>query len=348
MIRLDEIAKRVGVSRATVSRAINGSPLVNRKTADKIRQAMDEMGFDRTALRPGPRSRPADKQQLRIGTLALVVLGATGDVLHDPGMATVIEAAQLATRKRGINLILDEMSSPAEIPLCVRKKQVDGVLLFAHPDFKDIRDEYSRRIAQLIPAVQLLGPAHSVPEIDHISVNDITVGDLAFQTLLGEGCQSMVVVQKRTVFHEALFVRGRAFLDRCRDEGIPARVLAAPVEERDPAGYWPQPATILSSLDDLPNCVADLPAPTGIFLTIQNQTREVNSTLSKAGLLRDNRCRLLVAGNTPAYVGHITPKPLTIEIPFHKILAIAVDRLIYCVCHRPPEGLTFLVPPHLL
>jgi DNA-binding LacI/PurR family transcriptional regulator len=345
-IRLDEIARRVGVSRATVSRAINGSTLVSPKTAAKVRAAMDELGFDRTALRSGPKPCPLEEQRPRIGSIALIVVGSTADVLREPAMSRVIHEAQTVAKSRGLTLILDEMLSPDAIPLCVQRNQVDGVLLLG-PANAPVGLQCIEALQKVIPGVHLLGPEHQTRGIDHVSVNDVEVGALAFRTLVDKGCRSMAIINTQSHFHEALLVRGRAFSDRCREAGIPVKVIAPPTGGRDPSQYWPQPSATLTDPGELPKLLGDLPSPTGIFLVIDHEAPAVHAVLSKAGLLLKNRCHLLVAGATPAYLDRLKPRPLVLDIPFRSILGIAVDRLIYAALHRPPEGLTFLVVPRL-
>ncbi|MFZ4682378.1 MAG: LacI family DNA-binding transcriptional regulator, partial [Terrimicrobiaceae bacterium] len=45
-----EIAKRVGCSHATVSRALAGSPLISAATREKVRRVADELGYQRNAV----------------------------------------------------------------------------------------------------------------------------------------------------------------------------------------------------------------------------------------------------------------------------------------------------------
>ena len=43
-IKLEDVARRLGVSKATVSLALNGSPRVNERTRERVLAAAREMG----------------------------------------------------------------------------------------------------------------------------------------------------------------------------------------------------------------------------------------------------------------------------------------------------------------
>lgn len=124
-----DVAREAGVSRATVSRVINGVPNVNGETVALIRQTMEKMGYMRMAIRPGPKPRLQHPSRLRTGAIALVTIGGSGDLFREPTMASVIDQIQATCRKHHLSLLLDQMSSPEQLPLCVQARRVDGVLL---------------------------------------------------------------------------------------------------------------------------------------------------------------------------------------------------------------------------
>lgn len=50
-----DVAKRAGVSPATVSRVLNGSSLVTPETKQKVLAIADQLGYSLAARRPGPK-----------------------------------------------------------------------------------------------------------------------------------------------------------------------------------------------------------------------------------------------------------------------------------------------------
>src|ERR1700685_1934681 len=55
--RLAEVAKKVGVSEATVSRVLNGKPGVSQTTRDAVLTALDVLGYERPTQMRGERAR---------------------------------------------------------------------------------------------------------------------------------------------------------------------------------------------------------------------------------------------------------------------------------------------------
>src|SRR5260370_39368660 len=57
--RLAEVAKKVGVSEATVSRVLNGKPGVSEATRQAVLTALDVLGYERPTQLRGQRARLA-------------------------------------------------------------------------------------------------------------------------------------------------------------------------------------------------------------------------------------------------------------------------------------------------
>ncbi|NEE46916.1 LacI family DNA-binding transcriptional regulator, partial [Streptomyces sp. SID8455] len=55
--RLAQVAKKVGVSEATVSRVLNGKPGVSRTTRQSVLTALDVLGYERPTQLRGERAR---------------------------------------------------------------------------------------------------------------------------------------------------------------------------------------------------------------------------------------------------------------------------------------------------
>ena len=55
--RLAEVATKVGVSEATVSRVLNGKPGVSQATRDAVLTALDVLGYERPSKLRGERGR---------------------------------------------------------------------------------------------------------------------------------------------------------------------------------------------------------------------------------------------------------------------------------------------------
>ena len=346
---LDDVAREAGVSRATVSRVVNGSPSVDAKTVAAVRQTMDRMGYVRPAVRPGPRPRISHPSQLRVGAIALVIIGGSRNLMQEPTMALVIDRIQVACRKRQVNLILEQMDSPDQVPHCVQNRQVDGALIMVSG-----RPDYLRacihKVAGLVPVVYFFAPGHPVSGVDHVSVNDVAIGSLAFHTLKDAGCKSFVVMSNQESFLEALLVRGRAFLDRVAVEGLAGTAYIMAAGNTDIGRFWPMPLTVIDKPEALVERlrVQATAGTVGLFVTLETQVRPIHQALERHGLISSGAVRMIVAGSTPFYVEDLSPAPQLISLEFGEIINIAVERLIHRAVSLPAGVLTFLIPPKLV
>ena len=345
-MNISDIAREAGVSRATVSRVMNGSSLVKAKTAALVRETVSRLGYVRPAVRPGPKPRAASASRLRTSSIALIAIGDTRNLFQEPIMAHVIEELQKTCRERQMNLLLDQMSSPDQIPLCVETRQIDGAILMVSGRHA-LRRECITKLASLLPSVHLFTPGHPLSTVDHITVNDVAVGDMAFRNLQDANCKSFAMVNANTEFLEALHVRGRAFTDRANEAHMPVHFFAAKENAAEPSAYWPQPLTVFEDFQTVAKTIRQLPAPVGVFLTLESAAPALHEALKAEGLLNDAHCKLLIAGTTPHYVKNLEPPPTLISLSFHQIINVAVDRLLHRAQNMPAQALTFLVPPHL-
>lgn len=351
-IRIEDVAKEAGVSRATVSRVINGSDAVKSRTTDHVLKVMSRLGYSPTAKRPGPKPKNLHPSRLRMGTIALITIGGTGELLQEPTMAMVVECIRAECRKRQLNLLLDQVTAPGQVPLCVQTQQIDGaILMLSH--YVDYQREVISELSSLVPCVHLFSPGHPVPTVDHASVNDVAIGALAFRHLRDLGCRSFVSVYTRNDMHEALIVRARAFLDRAQNNGFEGHALVMKMASGSASRVWPQPVSEFDGMQSLHGTVqelqAQLPGPVGYFLTVDSGAPRLHEALERDSLLRSGRVHLVVAGTTPYFVRDLEPIPTLIDLRFPELVCIAMDRLVQRALQQAPEGrVTLLLPPTIL
>jgi DNA-binding LacI/PurR family transcriptional regulator len=261
-------------------------------------------------------------------------------------MAILVEELQNACRKRQLNLILDQMISPEQVPLSVLSRQIDGAILMEFGPTQNLRACISR-MAGLVPSVHLFAPGHPVEKIDHVTVNDVAIGSLAFELLAEAKCRCFWVVHHRDYFHEALIVRGRAMLDRAGRAGCEARTWARPVVQGSAHQFWPEPVTEFSDLSEVAEACRTAEGPVGIFMTLEQGATELAAHLEKDHLLTEDKVKMVIAGNHPSLISGLPEKVQVIDLDFSELIHTALDRLLYRAKHLPSHTLTFLVPPRL-
>src|SRR4051812_12586613 len=84
------VAKRAGVSVATVSRVLNDLPNVRAETARQVRDAIEQVGYKPPRVKRGPKtgmSRAGGPARVRTGQIAVLTLGSGAHWLELPVMA---------------------------------------------------------------------------------------------------------------------------------------------------------------------------------------------------------------------------------------------------------------------
>lgn len=144
MIKLKDIAESCGVSVSTVSRALNGNPLISPEVAEKIRTAAREMGYQPNEV---ARSLKTNRSRM-IGILY------ESDMDH-PFFSGLLEALRSSAEKRGYDLVLlsrsrrEDCSDTADLAL---GRRMDGVIVV----YADItEDGLDRLMRNQIPVVSV-------------------------------------------------------------------------------------------------------------------------------------------------------------------------------------------------
>jgi DNA-binding LacI/PurR family transcriptional regulator len=125
---LEAVAARAGVSRATVSRVVNGSATVNAQIRDAVLRAVDELGYV-------PNSAARSLVTQRTDSIGLVVSEPAARVFSDdPFFSIVVRTVSQELENAGKQLVLMLASSAAgqaRVERYVAGGHVDGVILLS-------------------------------------------------------------------------------------------------------------------------------------------------------------------------------------------------------------------------
>jgi DNA-binding LacI/PurR family transcriptional regulator len=119
---LDDVAARCGVSYQTVSRVVNGSPLVAEPTRIRVLKAIGELNY-----RPNLAAR-------RLATRRSSLIGMIGSHMTYYGPAQVMVSIEETAKRQGYNLIFSGVENPGEAELLAAiddlcEQQVDGLVI---------------------------------------------------------------------------------------------------------------------------------------------------------------------------------------------------------------------------
>jgi DNA-binding LacI/PurR family transcriptional regulator len=186
---ISDIARLAGVSKSTVSRALNDSPLISEGTKKRIREIAEANDF---AIHQGARSLSTQ----RTNTLAVVfpIAPAMGRLLTDPFNIEMFGAIANAMIPHGQDLLVAQVQEGSHHPVVhyLDSKRVDGLIL-SDCDMTMNPAEMSRLI-QGQKAFIMWGPPAPDGQYCTVGSDDLQGGNLATQHLLDLGRREIAFI----------------------------------------------------------------------------------------------------------------------------------------------------------
>jgi len=179
-VTIKDIAKKTGVSYATVSRALNGRPGVNEGTRELVLEEAKKMGYQPNAIARGLVLKYTH-------TLALVIPDITNPFFPEIARGVEDEAALLGYSVFLCNTNWDVEKEKLYLKT-LQEKRVDGIIL--HPAFHVDEDHYSYFN---VPVV-LLNRIPTVGSYSSIEVDSVRGGFLATKHLIEAGYKKLAFI----------------------------------------------------------------------------------------------------------------------------------------------------------
>lgn len=224
---LEDVARVAGVSRASVSRVVNGKPDVAAHIVDAVQAAIATTGYVPNRAARALVTRRAD-------TALVVVSGADrsvdgpwgpGDVLADPFFGRLAGGLMSSLRPRDVHPVLMLALTDDErnrVVTYVREGSADGVLLVS-AEAGDPLPELLTRAG--VPVVLFSRPDHDLP-VGYVDVDNRAGARLAVDHLVGRGCRRIGIITGPLGVPGAQDRLG-GFADAMAAHGLPAGARAA-------------------------------------------------------------------------------------------------------------------------
>ena len=184
---LEEVAARAGVSRATASRVVNGSPSVDANLADAVHRAVAELGYV-------PNRAARSLMTNRADTVALVAAESTSRVFGDPFFAAIARGASQELARGGLHMVLSMAQTDEDlvrVGAFLAGGHVDGALVISEHDSHDV---IGVATASGIPVVVGGRPLARHPGVDFVDNDNAEGGRLAAEHLRSRGCRRIGMV----------------------------------------------------------------------------------------------------------------------------------------------------------
>jgi DNA-binding LacI/PurR family transcriptional regulator len=183
---LDEVARVAGVSRATVSRVVNGSPKVSADVRRTVERAIDRLGYV-------PNRAARSLVTRRSDSIAVVITEPANRLFSDPFFPRLVRGISAALSARDLQLVLLMPSDDVDERRTVRyltAGHVDGVILVSLHGDDPLPEQLATR---RIPSVVLGRPSRGV-DVDYVDADNRDGGRRATAHLVQRGRRRIATI----------------------------------------------------------------------------------------------------------------------------------------------------------
>ena len=197
-VTLEEVARLAGVSRATVSRVVNGSPRVSADVRRSVESAVEHLGYV-------PNRAARSLVTRRSGSIAVVITEPTGRLFSDPFFPRLLRGVSATVSARDIQVVLlmpDTVADSRRTADYLVAGHVDGALLVSlHGDDPLLGRIAAAQIATVVVGRPLHDAGVSYVDVDNrggarTAVDDLIVGGRRVIASIG-GPANMVAARDR-------------------------------------------------------------------------------------------------------------------------------------------------------
>jgi LacI family transcriptional regulator len=196
-ITIYDLARKLNISSATVSRALKNDPVVNKKTKKKIADLAEEMGYRSNHFARNLRNQTTQ------------TIGAIVPRLNSYFMSTVIAGIENVVNREGYNLIISQSSESVDkeklSAATMFKNRVDGLLVSLAYDTDDI-SHFEPFFNKNVPLLFFDRVTH-YKKCSNILIDNRKAGYEATAHLISQGCKKIVHITatpKRNVYIDRL------------------------------------------------------------------------------------------------------------------------------------------------
>ena len=210
-----DIAHRAGVSQATVSRVLRGSPLVNADTRKRVLDAVQELNYkvDR---------RASSLRTQRAGTLALLLFeDPTEDGSQiNPFFLSMLGSITRACALRGYDLLVSFQQLSADWHADFEDShKADGLILLGYGDYLESQSKLQQLVAQRTHFVRWGAALPGEPGVS-IGCDNYQGGHDMAAHLLALGCRRIAFIGHASDHYPEFFERWRGYADALAGAGL--------------------------------------------------------------------------------------------------------------------------------
>jgi len=305
-ITIYDIARKMDISSATVSRALNNNVSISEKTRKKIHETAKELGYRHNSFAKNLRNQKSN------------TIGVLIHELVSSFTTSVLGGIEKVTTEAGYDLIIahssEKMSKEIKNANNLFHKRVDGVIASLAFDTDDL-SHFEPFNSKNIPLVFFDRVEENI-ENTKVVIDNYKCGYVATKHLIDQGCKRIAIVtgtQQRNVYNQ----RFKGYRDALFDKGMEIRDNYVIIDELS-AKSGAEVANVIRKLKPMPDAVFVTNDLTAVFFIKE---------LKKHGIKIPEDIAV-VGFNNDAISKIIEPELTTIEYPGFLMGEVAATQLI--------------------
>lgn len=325
-VTIYDIAEKLDISPATVSRGLKDHPAIKKETKKRIKEMAAKMGYQNNTFASSLRSR-------RTNTIGIII-----PRINSAFMSSVISGIEHIVNSKGYNLIISQSqenySKEIVSATTMFNSRVDGLLVSLASDTDRIQ-HFESLLRKKIPVI-FFDRVFAHPDCTSIVIDNVQAGYDAVTHLLDQGCRRIMYIGgslKRNVYADRLKGYKLALADKgiaFSDHYIHTDVLS------EQTGV--EAARKILGMD---------PRPDGVFAANDSSAVACMQTLQDAGIKVPEDVAVAGFNNDPiSWIAR--PRLTTVNYPGYEMGQIAATTLINAIHQSSASGLTTLVLKHEL
>ena len=332
-----DVAKKAGVSTATVSRTMHDSPLVKPETKKRILAIAKQLGYSLSPRRPGPKPGQGSRRK-KVAFVSFLDHFHAGEEM--PSTLLSLQRGLLeGGRVHGAAIHSHFLGTEAEIPEIFRKEKYSGFILLGPPPHPDVQEFLRTK-----PCCWVMNNPWTPTWGDHVMPDHREGGMMAAEYLIGRGARHVAVATLGTADRISA-LRDEGFFYAAGKHGVGAQsVVAVGPAPDEPEAY---PAAVY--VDEIVGKLKALKVrPDGLFVDSDRSLATLYPVLIREKLVVPGETVVVGCNNQQRYLKGIDPHPATMDIHFEQIGRIGVSQLTWRMRNPDCQRIRSLISPTLI
>ena len=335
-----EIAKRTGISKSTVSRALNNGS-VSVKKQHLIEQAIRDMGYQIPKIRRGPKRK--DHKLM----IAVLFLGDDLRLLQDPETtySPIFHSLLGMEIQEGVE-IASHLFTASSL-LHADLGGYSGFIILGPPPKDQVVAEALEKTLSHLPLVYIQDAVITakfptfLENVDRVFYENQLIGCIAGRYLLGKGYKRLAILNPYYC-HPIHDVRTNSFIHTLHEHHIQAELYLNTASRSNASPVYADVDGLVERM------VRGGALPEGLFVTNDIRAVHVYSALLSRGIRPMVDIDIISCDNMPFFTNQMNPRPAEIDIGLGRLGHCAINLLRQSVDKNGEEPETVLVRPKLV